>query len=117
MVDLLIPAKLSDDKDTALRKYLKRRVLELKDSMKELYEEKVIKWRAAYEARPREEQRQFPFQNASNLVIPLIAIHTDTLHAQIMAGIFKTDPIVYAKVLGDFGKESDVLKGAYEEYM
>src|SRR6266852_1109985 len=117
MAEQLIVAKLSTEKDDALRKYLKKRVRELKDSMKELYEEKVVKWRAAYEARPREEQRQFPFQNASNLVIPLIAIHTDTLHAQIMAGIFKTDPIVYAKVLGDFGTESDKLKEAYEEYM
>jgi hypothetical protein len=117
MPDYLITAKLSPEKETALRNYLQKRVRELKDSMKELYEEKVVKWRAAYEARPREESRQFPFQNASNLIIPLIAIHTDTLHAQIMAAIFKTDPIVLAKVLGDFGAQSDALKEAYQEFM
>jgi hypothetical protein len=117
MAEQLIVAKLSAEKQTALCTYLKKRVLELKSSMKELYEEKVVKWRAAYESRPREETRQFPFQNASNLIIPLIAIHTDTLTAQLMAAIFKTDPIVYAKVLGDFGTESDKLKEAYEEYM
>ena len=117
MPEDLIVARLSEEKSIALRSYLKNRVRELKDSMKELYEEKVIKWRAAYEARPREEQRQFPFQNASNLIIPLIAIHTDTLHAQIMAAIFKTDPLVVATVLGDFGPPGDTLKDAYEEYM
>jgi hypothetical protein len=117
MPDVLIPAKLSPEKETALKLYLKRRVLELKSSMKELYEEKIVKWRAAYEARPREEQRQFPFQNASNLVIPVIAIHTDTMKAQLMAAVFKTDPIVVAKVLGDFGPEADVWREAYQEYM
>lgn len=117
MAEYIIPAKLSKEKKETLCRYLRDRVRELKDSMKELYEEKVVKWRAAYEARPREEQRQFPFQNASNLIIPLIAIHTDTLHAQIMAAIFKTDPIVVAKVLGDFGTQGDVFKEAYEEFM
>ena len=117
MPDVLISAKLSTEKETALKLYLKRRVLELKSSMKELYEEKIVKWRAAYEARPREEARQFPFQNASNLIIPIIAIHTDTLKAQLMAAVFKTDPIVVAQVLGDFGTESDELKDAYQNYM
>jgi hypothetical protein len=117
MPDVLIPAKLSPEKETALKTYLKRRVNELKSSMKELYEEKIVKWRAAYEARPREEQRQFPFQGASNLVIPIIAIHADTMKAQLMAAIFKTDPIVQAKILGDFGPESDVFKESYQEFM
>src|SRR6266568_469545 len=117
MAEELIVARLSVEKKNDLVTYLDRRVRELKDSMLELYEEKISKWRMAYEARPREEQRQFPFQNASNLVIPLIAIHTDTLHAQLMAAIFKTQPIIVAKVLGDFGPESDELKEAYQEYM
>jgi hypothetical protein len=113
----LIPATLSEAKLTALRSYLKRRVSELKDNMRELYEDKIVMWRAAYDAKPREEVRQFPFQGASNLVIPIIAIHADTLHAQIMAAIFKTEPIILAKVLGDFGPESDVIKEAYQEFM
>jgi hypothetical protein len=117
MLEVLIPAKLSEAKTTALKVYLKRRVLELKQGNKELYESKIIKWRAAYEARPREEVRQFPFQNASNIIVPIIAIHTDTLHAQIMAAIFKTHPIVVAKILGEQGENATELKDAYEEYM
>lgn len=117
MAEDLIPANLSAEKKTALATYLQRRVRELKDSMRELYEDKVSKWAMAYEAKPREESRQFPFEGASNLVIPIIAIHTDTLHAQIMAAIFKTQPIIVAKILGEFGKESDKFKEAYEEYM
>jgi hypothetical protein len=117
MAEVLYPAKLSTIKDAALRTYLKRRVLGLKADMKELFEEKVVKYRAAYDAKPAQESRSFPWDGASNLVIPIIAIHTDTLKAQIMAAIFKTEPIVVAKVLGDYAKEVDELKGAYEEFM
>jgi hypothetical protein len=113
----LILAKLSTEKETALKLYLKRRVLELKQNMQVIFEEKIIKWRAAYDARPAVETRTFPFENASNIVIPIIKIHTDTLKAQIMAAIFKTDPIVVAKVLGEFSTESDLLKEAYQEFM
>lgn len=115
--DILIPAKLSTEKEEALCTYLRSRIRELKTGMKELFEEKVVKWRAAYEAKPSEETRQFPFQNASNLVIPLIAIHTDTLHAQLMAAIFKTNPIVWAKMVGEQGTEAQEMKESYEEYM
>jgi hypothetical protein len=115
--NILIPANLSVEKTEALKKYLKDRILSLKNGMRELFEEKLIKWNAAYEARPAEAMRQFPFQNASNLVIPLVGIHTDTLHAQVMAAIFKTHPIVVSKVFGDPGPQSDKLKEAYEEYM
>jgi hypothetical protein len=117
MAEDLIPAKLSSDKEAALKTYLKRRVMELKDNMREVYEERIVKWRAAYDARPAVEKRQFPFEGASNLVIPIIAIHTDTLKAQIMAAIFKTEPIVLAKVLGEFGPQADELKDAYQEFM
>ncbi len=117
MAEIIILAKLSEEKKTALKLYLKGRILELKNSMKELYEDKIVKWRAAYEARPREETRQFPFQNASNIVIPIIGIHTDTLKAQLMAAIFKTNPIVTALILGEFGAEADALKEAYSDFM
>lgn len=117
MAEDIILAKISEEKKTALKAYLKQRIIELKNGMRELYEDKIIKWRAAYEAKPREETRQFPFQNASNIVIPIIGIHTDTLKAQLMAAVFKTQPIVTALILGEFGAESDDLKEAYADYM
>ena len=117
MAEQIILATLSVEKETALKVYLKRRILELKQGMKDLYENKIVRWRQAYDAKPVEEIRQFPFQNASNLIIPIIAIHTDTLHAQLMAAIFKTPPLVYAKIMGEHGSEAEELKEAYEEFM
>src|ERR1700719_2637021 len=111
--EVLIPAKLSEEKKVALKRCLKDRCLELKNGCQELFEEKIVKWRSAYEAKPAEENRQFPFQNASNLVIPIIAIHADTLHAQTMAAVFKTNPIFWAKILGDVSDEDLAIKDAY----
>src|SRR6516162_8525981 len=117
MPEQIIPAKLSEEKLSALKVYLRRRVLELTFGMKELYEDKIVKWRWAYDAKPAEDSRQFPFQNASNLIVPIIAIHTDTLHAQLMAAVFRTPPLVVARIMGDQGQDADEIKEAYAEYM
>lgn len=117
MAEALYPAKLSEEKERSLKNFLKYRILELKTNMRELYEDKIVKWRSAYDATPAEETRTFPWEGASNLVIPIIGIHVDTLHAQIMAAIFKTEPIVVAKVLGEQGPMADQFKEAFEAFM
>ena len=117
MAEILSKASLSDDKEKQLARYLKVRIQEIRSSLNSVFQDKVVKWNAAYEARPREEIRQFPFQNASNLIIPLVAIHTDTLHAQLMAAIFKTNPIVATKVFGTSNEAIDKMREAYQEYM
>lgn len=115
--NILVVAKLSVEKELAFKRHLKNRIMAIKDGMKELYEDKLVKWRGAYEARPRETTRMFPFQNASNLVIPIVAIHADTLHARVMSGIFKTNPLFVAKLYGQQGREANQLKEAYQEFM
>ena len=115
--NLIIVAKLSLEKELALKRHLKNRIMAIKEGMRDLYENRLVKWRAGYEARPREEVRMFPFQNASNLVIPIIAIHTDTLHARVMSGIFKTHPLFISKLYGKQGREASDIREAYEEYM
>jgi hypothetical protein len=115
--NILVVGKLSSAKETELKRHLKRRIMAIKDGLKGLYEDKLPKLRAAYEAKPREEVRMFPFQNASNLVIPIIGIHTDTLHARVMSGIFKTYPLYVSKIFGEFDKNQSDLKDAYEEFM
>lgn len=117
MENILVVAKLSPEKEAGLKRYLKEQIISIRDGLKEIYETKLVKWRAAYEALPREETRMFPFQNASNLVVPIVAIHADTLHARIISGIFKTNPLYVAKLFGEWGEEGTELKKAYEEFM
>lgn len=78
----------------------------------------IIKWRKAYEAVPAQETRDFPWQNASNLVVPIIAIHADTLLARAMSGVFKTKPLWVTRLLGRFQNSAPPgLSGAVEEFL
>jgi hypothetical protein len=119
MPNVLQVAKLTADKERALANHLDERILAIESGSKDLWQNKYPKWRSGYDALPREEVRMFPFQNASNLVIPIIAIHADTLHARIMSGIFKTDPLFQAAVYGKWTTEDEVgeLKEALQEYL
>lgn len=116
-MQVLYPAKLSDEKERQLARYLEDRIREIRSSLNSVFTNKVVKWNAAYEGRPREESRQFPFPNASNLIIPIIGIHTDTLHAQLMAAIFKTKPLVATRLFGQPNAVVDKLRESYQDYM
>jgi len=74
-------------------------------------------WRRAYEAVPAESIREFPWHGASNLVVPIIAIHADTLLARVMAAIFKTSPLWASRLIGKHPKKAMDWKLAYEEFM
>src|SRR4051794_34518973 len=76
-----------------------------------------MSWRRTYEAIPMETVRQFPWSGASNLVVPVVAIHSDTLLARVMAAIFKTTPLWVARLVGKFGKEAVDWQSCYEEFM
>jgi hypothetical protein len=111
------PIKFGSDGEASLKKHLKLRINALKEGLNVLHEEKLPKWRKAYEAVPREAHREWPFPNASNNIIPIIAIHTDTLLARVMSAVIKTNPIWYSKMYGDHGEGSDDLRSAFEEAM
>ena len=78
----------------------------------------IIKWRKAYEAVPATEKREFPWEGASNLVVPIVAIHSDTLLARVMSAVMKTKPLWTVAELGEFKKTAPVgLRSSYEEFL
>src|SRR4029077_19150754 len=87
------------------------------DGLKELHEVKLPNWRKRYEAVPFERSRTFPFENASNIVIPIVAIHTDTLLARIMAGVFKLRPMWPINVVGEYPQDMEPLRGGLEDFL
>jgi len=114
-----IPLKLplNSDPEIKLRRHLKGRILALEDGLHELHESKITKWRKAYEAKPREEVREFPFYHASNLVVPIIAIFSDTLQARVMSSLLKTRPPWVAKMIGSHPDMDPGLTGVLEEFL
>jgi hypothetical protein len=120
MVPELIKLPLGVDAEAKLRRYLRDRIRAQKAALRELHEVRVVKWRRAYEAMPAEEIREFPFHNASNLVVPIIAIHSDTLLARLMSAVIKTQPPWVARVIGSGLQDlqnQDGLRDAIEEFL
>lgn len=114
-----IPLKmpLNSDPEIKLRRHLKGRILALEDGLRELHETKITKWRKAYEAKPREEVREFPFYHASNLVVPIIAIFSDTLQARVMSALLKVRPPWVVKMIGTHPDMQEGMTGALEEFL
>jgi hypothetical protein len=45
-------------------------------------------WQTLYWAEPEEETKNFPFQKAANIVVPLAAIAIEAIHARMMNTLF-----------------------------
>lgn len=104
------------DAEIRFKRYIQDRVRAIREGSRELFEDRFIKWRKAYEAVPAESVREFPWHNASNLVVPIVAIHSDTLLARVMSAVIKTKPLWIARVLGDALAGQEDVKSALEEY-
>lgn len=113
------PTKIdfTGDSLTEIKGHLHERIEALTAGAQSLFQTKLPEWRRLYEARPLERNRQFPFENASNLVVPIIGIHCDTLHARIMASIWKTKPLFYSKLYGTYDEDQDQVKQAWEDFL
>lgn len=85
-----------------LKRFLKGRIRSIKSGLKEWHEVKIPEYRRRYDATPLEPTRSFPFENASNLVVPIVAIHVDTLLARVMNAVIKTRPIWTTRLVGAF---------------
>lgn len=111
--------KPGTDAEQRLKRYLRQRVRDLKKGLSGLHGmDGIIKWRKAYEAVPAEATREFPWHNASNLVVPIVAIHSDTLLARVMSAVMKTKPLWTVRELGEFSKTApDGLRSNYEEFL
>jgi len=116
-----IPFTMSpgSDGDMRLRAFLRKKTVALREGLSQLHGlNGVVRWRKIYEAKPAEEIREWPWHNASNLVTPIAAIHSDTLLARVMAAVFKTRPLWVSRLMGDFSNEAPPgLKDSLEEFL
>lgn len=100
-----------------MREHLNLHINGLKSGLQPLHETKLPEWRRFYEARPLDATRSFPFEGASNLVVPLAGIHCDTLKARVMSAIWRTRPLWMVDVVGDFEGQSEPIRDAWQRYM
>lgn len=112
-----IKVGLRGEKEERLKKYMRNRILEIKTGLKTLHEDKLIKWRKIYKGVPRDAVREWPFHNASNLVVQLVATFADTLLARVLSAIFKTRPLWVTREYGEHGADVEEQRGALEGFL
>jgi hypothetical protein len=121
MIPELIPLKLTGDRLERHKREIEYTLRTTITGLRELHEVRLPNWRKTYEAIPAEKQRSHPWVGASNLVVPIVGIHSDTLLARIMAAVFKTKPIWVVNVIGrylaDSGFDGEELRLALEEFL
>jgi len=117
MPESFIPMTFGSEGEAKLKHHLRDRIMALEEGLTQLHEDKVTKWRKAYEAEPREKTRDFPFYNASNLIVPIVATFSDTLLARVMSAVLKTRPVWVSKIFGKHPDLDDNVRTALEEFM
>ena len=114
-----IPVDLGEQENKILETYVKDNIRAIKDSCAILHEEKIKKWRRLSKGQPAEEKKNFPWPNASNLVIQIIGTCKDILKAAIMASIWDVLPIYKAQLVGEWEpkEQGEEQRAALEDAM
>ena len=110
-----IPIKgISEERERELKHYVRTNLDRAIRGTQMLFTEHVPRWRKIYNGEPFEQVKSFPWHRASNFVVQLVGIHTDTLVARILSLIFKTDPLF---TFTAFGELPEHVKKDLEDFM
>ena len=63
-----------------------------------------------YEGVPRRRRRSMPIENASNLVLTIGAIASDSVYAQILNAMFSVDPLLTVRAVSESGTLTEHVK-------
>ena len=88
---------ISDEQREQLLSWLDENLNHLKDAQQRK-QDIWADYEIAYRAYP-EPYKTTPFEGASALVVPVIAMAVDPIHARLDTGIFKQDPVITLKAL------------------
>jgi len=90
----IIQPNLSSDQREELERYLAMHWRRAEDARSQETESFYKTWDRQYRAVPAQKQRNFPWPNASNFVMPIIRMYVDTFVARTLNVVFKTRPLV-----------------------
>src|ERR1700757_45770 len=90
------------DANKELKKFVKENILSLKQSFETLHREKVQKWERLYRGVPKDQVKNFPWKNASNVIIQLIGENVDIVRARILGTIYEIMPLWNTGLIGDW---------------
>jgi hypothetical protein len=116
---LITPRKVHFSKDvmTRLWSYVDKQIEYLTDQSATFRDSTMPEWTRLLKGKPKNETKDFPFPNASNLVVQLIGTRVEQMLSRAMI-IYGIDPLWSMGALGDLpGQESDEQARLLEQFM
>jgi hypothetical protein len=118
---VFIPLEKHFDSDTReeILRHVDKNCTGLLTQWQELRTSKISSWRKVYRATPREKYKSFPWKNAANLVPGVVASFADQLTARLVMGLYGTDPLFPAGLVGTFGEDeqAEEQRNAVETFL
>lgn len=114
-----ISVNFGSEGDKELEKFVFEKLSANKDSCQVLHEQKVKNWRRLLRGEPKNPKKDFPWPNASNLVVQVIGTCQDIMKARIMGNIWELMPIFPVSLTGEWdeAEQGDEQRAALEEAM
>jgi hypothetical protein len=98
--------------------FIKDKMAHLDRRLQTFRTEKLPEYVRLYKARPKNENVDWPWPGAANLVIPIIGTSSDELLARVQAGIWMYDPLWSATMSGDLPtKDGEELKQIVQNFL
>lgn len=84
--------RLSEEAKLRLKDFLSTEIRRARHERQDLVSD-WTNWQADYWAQPAQDQKDFPFTKAANIVVPLTAIAVEAVHARLMNTVFGAEPL------------------------
>ncbi len=88
-----VPVDFGHDVEEEIERYVWEQLEWLERSYKILHEQNAPKWRKLYLGTPAEAQKNFPWPNASNIMVQVVGEMVDTLAARVLGLLYATHPL------------------------
>lgn len=91
---------LGDSIESELIQYIDSELVRYYSDTNEHIED-LLRWQSDYWAKPSQKVANFPFRNASTIVIPISAIAVEAIHARTETQLFSQSQLVVARSISD----------------
>ena len=100
-----IKVNLGEEGNRVLDSFVKERLTAMIDAHKTLFTQTYPDMVRCYKGLPEKERRDWPWRNASNLVVQIVGTFSEMLLARVMASIFEVAPLFVLGLVGDWKAE------------
>lgn len=115
---LLKPDTFDKDEYADIVEFIQEKVDHLDRRLATFRSETLPNYVRLYKGRPKKQVADWPWEGASNVVIPLVGTYSDELLARITGGIWMYDPLWVADLAGDTpSQDGEELKETYQKFL